>query len=78
MLEMFKRAAGVVVGLGIGQIVTAVVNNNVAPKSMANRITLTAGSYVLGCMLADAGRKYAAEKIDEIAVWVDDHMTDRD
>jgi hypothetical protein len=68
-LEVTKNVVSFVVGVGTSQIVKTIIKNNVQPENVIEKITVTAGSFVLGAIYADASRKYTDTKIDELVDW---------
>lgn len=65
-LEMLKLAVSSVVGVGTSKIVRSIVANNVELETPVDHVTVTAGSFVVGAMVADASKDYTDSKIDEI------------
>lgn len=66
-LNTIKLVTSTIVGLGVTKIVTTTIKNNVNPETVVDTITITAGSFVIGGMVADASKKYTDETIDKIA-----------
>jgi uncharacterized SAM-dependent methyltransferase len=73
-LEITKVAAKFIVGSGTATIVRAIIKNNVQPDDIATKVTVTAGSIVLGSMVADLAARYTDAKIDAIATWYDENV----
>lgn len=65
-LEMFKTAASAIVGVGTSKIVYAIIRNNVPTKTPVDKVTVAAGSFVIGGMAADATKKHTDKMIDEL------------
>ncbi|ADD81064.1 gp066 [Rhodococcus phage ReqiPoco6] len=65
-LEMLKLAVSSIVGVGTSKIVRSIIANNVEIDSPVDQVTVTAGSFVVGAMVADASKDYTDAKIDEI------------
>ncbi|ADD80957.1 gp066 [Rhodococcus phage ReqiPepy6] len=66
-LEMLKLAVSSIVGVGTSKIVKSIIANNVELDTPVDQVTVTAGSFVIGAMVADASKDYTDAKIDEIA-----------
>ncbi|QPL14703.1 hypothetical protein SEA_SCHWARTZ33_58 [Gordonia phage Schwartz33] len=66
-LNTIKLITSTIVGLGTTKIVTTIIKNNVNPETIVDTVTITAGSFVIGGMVADASKKYTDETIDKIA-----------
>lgn len=73
-LEITKAAAKFIVGAGTSKIVSSIIQNNVSPETLTEKVTITAGSIALGSMVADITSKYTDAKIDEIAAWWKNHV----
>lgn len=69
-LMITKLVASTLVGMGTTKIVKAVIQNNIAPEGIVNRITVTAGSMALGGAASDLSRAYTNGKIDQAAEMV--------
>lgn len=68
-LDITKKVASFIVGIGTTQIVNSICINNANPQRLTDKVTVTAGAVVLGMIAADITRKYTDQKIDEIANW---------
>lgn len=68
-LQLAKNVTSVIVGFGTTKIVGTIIRNNVAAESLTDKVTVTAGTYVLGAMVADLSKRYTDAKIDEVAAW---------
>jgi uncharacterized membrane protein YebE (DUF533 family) len=68
-LDITKRVASFIVGVGTTQIVNAICINNTQPTKLTDKVTVTAGAVVLGMIAADVTRKYTDAKIQDIADW---------
>jgi hypothetical protein len=73
-LDIAKKAVSFVVCAGTTKIVHQIIVNNSQPKSTADLVSMTAGGFVIGAIVADASRKYTDEKIDEIATWWNENV----
>lgn len=67
ILEMVKTVTTFAVGAGSAKIIASVIANNVTPKTMIDRITMSSASVVMGMMVGDLTKTYTSNKIDEIA-----------
>lgn len=68
-LDITKKVASIIVGIGTCQIITAISVNNTQPQKLTDKVTVTAGSVVMGWIAADVTRAYTDQKIDAIAQW---------
>lgn len=68
-LDITKRVASIVVGIGTTQIISAICINNTQPQKLTDKVTVGAGSIVLGMLVADVTRAYTDAKIQDIANW---------
>ncbi|AVO25296.1 hypothetical protein PBI_GRAVY_56 [Gordonia phage Gravy] len=66
-LNTIKLVTSTIVGLGTTKIITTIIKNNVDPQNAVDAVTITAGSFVLGGMVADASKQYTDKTIDNIA-----------
>lgn len=66
-LNTVKLITSTIVGLGTTKIVTTIIKNNVNPETIVDTVTITAGSFVIGGMVADASKAYTDKTIDSIA-----------
>lgn len=64
-LEVFKFAAGVVVGVGTGKIVSGIIRSNVTPKNGWQKFTIVAAGFVIGAMAANSTKNYVDELVNE-------------
>lgn len=70
--ELTKRITSVIVGIGTARIVRRTVENNVPIESTTDKVTITAGTWALGGIAADATKKYTDDFIDKIVKAVSD------
>lgn len=68
-LEMFKSVVSTIVGIGASKIVYGIVKNNVPTETPIDKVTVVAGSFVIGSMAADATKKHTDKMIDETIDW---------
>jgi hypothetical protein len=76
-LDITKRVASTIVGLGTTKIVNDIVRNNTDTETTADKVKVTAGALVIGSMAADATSSYTDRKIDEIAAWWNQNVAPR-
>ncbi len=65
-IQLAKLGAKIVVHLGTGTIVNAIVRNNVAPANAFEKISIPAGSFAIGGIVANAAKQYTEDLIDDI------------
>lgn len=63
-IDTVKFVATTIVGVGTSKIVGSIIKNNVDPQNAVDVVTVTAGSFVIGAIAADATRKYTDQAID--------------
>lgn len=68
-LDITKRVASIIVGIGTTQIISAICINNTQPQRVTDKVTVTAGSVVMGMIASDVTRAYTDRKIDDLANW---------
>ncbi len=74
-IEIAKRAASFVVGMGTAKIVNDIIENNTADReSKTDKVAIKAGSVVIGSMAADATSSYTDRKIDEAVSWWNENI----
>lgn len=76
-LDCTKAVVTFIVGAGTTKIVSSIVQNNTARESIIDKVTVTAGSVVLGMMAADATKLYTNAKIDAAAAWWKENVTNK-
>lgn len=76
-LDIAKAAAKFVVGAGTSKIVHAIIQNNVSPETITEKVTITAASITLGSLAADISAKYTDAKIDQLAAWYNENVKNR-
>jgi heme O synthase-like polyprenyltransferase len=76
--DLAKRVVTVIVALGTSRIISGIINNNAAPQTNIEQITVRAAGYVVGAMAADAMKKYTDAKIDEIVSWCEKEKTKKE
>ncbi|WNM72438.1 hypothetical protein SEA_MOSSY_59 [Gordonia phage Mossy] len=66
-LNTVKLVTSTIVGLGTSKIVSTIIKNNVNPETVVDTVTITAGSFVIGSMVADAAKAHTDKMIDQVA-----------
>lgn len=66
-LDITKKAASFIVGAGTGKIVAAIIQDNVDPEKIHEKVEVIAAGVVIGAMAKDATKHYTDAKIDEYA-----------
>lgn len=64
--QIAKTTIGLAVQMGAGKIVHSIIRNNVAPENALDQITLFAGSYAIGGMVAEQARAYSDRAVDQV------------
>ena len=65
-LEIAKAAASMVVGIGTSKIVHSVIDNNVDTVTVVDKVTVAAGSIVIGSMVGEATKKHLDTQIQAV------------
>lgn len=73
-LQIAKTVTSTIVGVGTAKIINTIIKNNVAPETVTDKVTVTAGTFILGGMVADISKRYTDAKIDEIAAFVKENF----
>lgn len=73
-IEMIKLATSTVVGIGTAKIVQSIALNNTSTEKLTDKVTVHAGAYVMGMMVADITKRYTDTKIDEVAHWYNENI----
>lgn len=68
-LEITKRVASAVVGIGTGKIAASIIKNNYPSGGIVTHVTVVVASVVIGMMASDATSQYTDAKIDEAVSW---------
>lgn len=68
-LEIAKKTASIIVGLGTGTVTGGIIKNNVVPKNNLEKVTVFAAATVIGSMTSTATTAHTEAKIDELADW---------
>jgi hypothetical protein len=77
-----KLVTGLIVGSGTSKIVKTIIENNVdiriainnTPLKVLEKVSVAAGTLVIGAMAADVSRRYTDNKIDEAVAWYDENI----
>lgn len=75
-LPQAKLAAQIVAGLGVTKIVNDIVKNNVVVVTTFQKVTVSAGSFVLGSMLMDQSTKHIEETVDNLTNWIENRKSE--
>jgi hypothetical protein len=75
-LPQAKLAAQIVAGLGVTKIVNDIVKNNVAVVTTFQKVTVSAGSFVLGSMLMDQSSKHIEETANNLVNWIENRKSE--
>ena len=71
-VQLAKTITRWTVGIGTGKIFISVINNNTPRESLTEKVSVTAGGFVLGAMVSEAAGDWTDQKIDEfVANWRD-------
>lgn len=65
-LSVVKYIATGIVGIGTGKIVGNIIKNNVPINSLADRITVTAASFIITGLVTQATKNHTDEMIDNV------------
>ena len=57
-IDIAKKAVGLVVGAGASKIVHAIIQNNISPEKVIDKITIVSASVVIGSMAREATKEY--------------------
>jgi len=69
--DLAKAVTSFVVGSATATVVRQIIQNNTDPEKVVDKAAVIIGSYVLGCIAADASKKWTDTKIDEVvAQWM--------
>lgn len=68
-VEMVKQSVDIVVGTGVGQIISGIVDTNVTTTNRLGRFTVFAAKMVIASMASEQTKKYTDEKIDNTIKW---------
>lgn len=65
-LEIAKKAAGFVVGIGVSRIVAGFIKNNTSPDSVTDKVAIASAALVIGSMASSATKKHTDKLIDDL------------
>lgn len=74
-IEIAKKLTNFVVGIGTGAIIGGIARNNTNYNNIITKVTVTAAVIVISKMTSDAIDAYTDRKIDEIADWYRENVT---
>lgn len=69
-LEVTKKVASVIVGLGTSKVTSDIIRNNAQPRHLIDQISIFAASLVVGSMAAEKTQEHTGVMIDEVATLV--------
>lgn len=76
--EIAKAVTSFVVGSATYAVVKEIIKNNTDPETVTEKAAVLIGSYVIGCIAADAAWEYTETKIDQIiAQWMKSKSKDQ-
>lgn len=64
--DLAKRVVSFVVGAGTHKIVKAIINNNIAPEKVTDKVAVEAAAFVIGALVASACKEYTEKMIDDL------------
>jgi hypothetical protein len=73
-IALVKLAVSAVVGAGTSRIVSGIVKNNTSPEKVTDVVSIVAGTWVLGGIVADVSKKYTDAKIDNAVDWWNENV----
>jgi hypothetical protein len=63
-IDITKKVVGIVVGAGASKIVHAIIQNNISPEKIVDKITIVSASVVIGSMAREATKEFTDRQID--------------
>jgi hypothetical protein len=75
-LPLARMAAQVVAGLGVSKIVTDIVKNNVVIATPLQRVTVGAGSFVLGSIALEQSAQHIERITAPLFDWAQNHKVE--
>ena len=66
-LDLIKKITSTIVAVGTGKITYAIIRNNVETENIVDQVTVAAGSFAIGGIVAKASEQYTNQMIDEVA-----------
>jgi hypothetical protein len=75
-LPQVKLAGQIFAGLGVSKILGDVIKNNVVITTTFQKVTVHAGTFVLGSMLIDQSSKHIEQNVDLVANWIASRKTE--
>lgn len=73
-IELAKKAVNIVVSVGTGRIIGQVIKSNTHPETTVDVVTMAAGAYALGGLVAAETSKYTDGQIDAAVQWWNDNV----
>jgi len=74
-LDIAKGVVSFVVCAGTSKIVSQIIQNNATPRNTIDLVSMTAGGYVMGALVAEASKKYTDAKVEAVATWWTENVT---
>ena len=71
-LKFLKSAVNLLTGFGVSKILSDIVANNVASKTVLDKTTVFTAQIVLALIVSDVTQKYTDAKIDKFANWIEE------
>ena len=68
-LMLAKLATQLVAGMGVSKILGDIVSRNVVVVTTLEKVTVKAGTFVLGSMLVEQSTNHVTQQIDNLAAW---------
>jgi hypothetical protein len=76
-IDITKKIATFIVGVGTGKIAGAIISNNISPDGIIEKVTVVSAAFVIGAMAGDATKQYTGAKIDEAVAFVNQIRSER-
>lgn len=73
-LDLFKQGVSLVIGAGVSQIVTGVVNSTTPQEQFLQKGLVFAGRTGITMLVSDAVRDHVDVKIDMAAAWISSNV----
>lgn len=73
--EFAKKATSAVVSFSVGRVISAIIHNNVPVQTVADKVAVETGSFVLGGMAATHASQYTDQMIDDVSNWWKTNVT---
>lgn len=73
-LEIAKTVVSNLVGVCAGSVIHSIIKSTTNPETTQQKVTIIAGSWVLGSMVGDIASRYTDTKIDKLAAFVEENL----